>query len=59
VFSGMDGAVPREVGLVEESLMFSQELRVWPYTEKPEPRLATVGPQEGAQRPWWRKVFGG
>ena len=55
----MDGAVPREVGLVEESLMFSQELRVWSYTEKPEPWLATVGSQEGVQRPWWRKVFGG
>jgi|SRR5215203_2241498 len=24
-----------------------------------EPRPATVGAQEGVQRPWWRKVFGG
>jgi hypothetical protein len=22
-----------------------------------EPRSATVGAQEGAQRPWWRRVF--
>ncbi len=25
----------------------------------PSPRPAGEGPQEGAQRPWWRRVFGG
>jgi hypothetical protein len=24
-----------------------------------EPRPDAPGPQEGAQRPWWRRVFGG
>jgi hypothetical protein len=24
-----------------------------------EPRPATRGPQEGADRPWWRRIFGG
>ncbi len=24
-----------------------------------EPRPATGGAQEGAQRPWWRRLFGG
>jgi hypothetical protein len=24
-----------------------------------EPHSATVGAQEGARRPWWRRVFGG
>ena len=27
--------------------------------ERAEPRPATVGSQEGVQRPWWRRVFGG
>jgi excisionase family DNA binding protein len=27
--------------------------------ERAEPRPATGGAQEGAQRPWWRRVFGG
>jgi hypothetical protein len=27
--------------------------------ERAEPRPATGGSQEGAQRPWWRRVFGG
>jgi len=27
--------------------------------ERAEPRPATVEAQEGAQRPWWRRVFGG
>jgi predicted ATPase len=27
--------------------------------ERAEPRPATVGAQEGVQRPWWRRVFGG
>jgi hypothetical protein len=27
--------------------------------EASEPRPATGGAQEGAQRPWWRRVFGG
>jgi excisionase family DNA binding protein len=27
--------------------------------ERTEPRPATVGTQEGVQRPWWRRVFGG
>jgi hypothetical protein len=29
-----------------------------PIVEK-EPRPATAGPQEGAERPWWRMVLGG
>jgi hypothetical protein len=28
-------------------------------TERAEPRPATEGAQEGVQRPWWRRVFGG
>jgi len=28
-------------------------------TERAEPRPATEGAQEGMQRPWWRRVFGG
>jgi hypothetical protein len=27
--------------------------------ERAEPHSATVGAQEGVQRPWWRRVFGG
>ena len=27
-------------------------------TESAEPRPATGGAQEGAQRPWWRRVLG-
>lgn len=27
--------------------------------EEAEPRSGTPGPQAGAQRPWWRRVFGG
>jgi hypothetical protein len=27
--------------------------------ERTEPRSSTPGPQEGAERPWWRRVFGG
>ncbi len=27
--------------------------------ERAEPRSGTPGAQEGAQRPWWRRVFGG
>src|SRR5215211_598606 len=27
--------------------------------ERVEPRPDAPGPQEGAQRPWWRRVFGG
>jgi hypothetical protein len=27
--------------------------------ERAEPRSGTVGSQEGAHRPWWRRVFGG
>jgi hypothetical protein len=33
-----------------------------PKLEEPgraEPRPTTVGTQENAQRPWWRRVFGG
>ena len=26
--------------------------------DRAEPRSATGGAQEGAQRPWWRRVFG-
>lgn len=25
--------------------------------EAPQPRSGTAGVQEGAQRPWWRRVF--
>jgi excisionase family DNA binding protein len=28
-------------------------------TERAEPRPTTVGSQEGVQRPWWRRMFGG
>jgi len=28
-------------------------------TEGTEPRSYAAGAQEGAQRPWWRRVFGG
>ena len=28
-------------------------------TERAEPRSYAAGPQEGAQRPWWRRVLGG
>jgi hypothetical protein len=28
-------------------------------TERAEPRPATGGAQEGVQRPWWRRMFGG
>jgi excisionase family DNA binding protein len=28
-------------------------------SEDTEPRSGTEGPQEGAQRPWWRRIFGG
>jgi hypothetical protein len=27
--------------------------------ERGEPRSHALGAQEGAQRPWWRRVFGG
>jgi hypothetical protein len=27
--------------------------------ERGEPRSHAPGPQEGVQRPWWRRVFGG
>jgi hypothetical protein len=27
--------------------------------QRAEPRPGTAGAQEGAQRPWWRRVFGG
>jgi len=27
--------------------------------ERAEPRSYAAGPQEGVQRPWWRRVFGG
>ncbi|MBA3423687.1 MAG: hypothetical protein H0U04_03915 [Rubrobacter sp.] len=27
--------------------------------DRAEPRSATGGTQEGARRPWWRRVFGG
>jgi hypothetical protein len=27
--------------------------------ERGEPRSAAPGAQEGAQRPWWRRMFGG
>jgi hypothetical protein len=27
--------------------------------KRAEPRLATGGAQEGVQRPWWRRWFGG
>jgi len=27
--------------------------------ERDEPRSHDPGPQEGVQRPWWRRVFGG
>ena len=27
--------------------------------EEAEPRSGTPGPQEAAQRPWWKRVFGG
>ncbi len=27
--------------------------------EGTQPRSSTPGPEEGAQRPWWRRVFGG
>jgi hypothetical protein len=41
-----------------------QEARESPQTveeepERAEPRPATADTQEGVQRPWWRKVFGG
>ena len=41
-----------------------QETRESPETveeepERAEPRPATVEAQEGVQRPWWRRVFGG
>ena len=26
--------------------------------ERTEPRFTTPGPQEGSERPWWRRVFG-
>ena len=26
--------------------------------ERPEPRPDAPGPQEGVQRPWWRRMFG-
>jgi hypothetical protein len=26
--------------------------------ERAEPRSYAAGPQEGVQRPWWRRVFG-
>jgi hypothetical protein len=28
-------------------------------TEGTEPRSYAAGPQEGARRPWWRRVLGG
>ncbi len=34
----------------------TKELRQEP--EGAEPRSGTPGPQEGARRPWWRRVFG-
>jgi hypothetical protein len=27
--------------------------------QRGEPRFHDPGPQEGVQRPWWRRVFGG
>jgi len=41
-----------------------QEARGSPETveeerERAGPHPATVGNQEGAQRPWWRRIFGG
>ena len=41
-----------------------QEARESPQTveeepERAEPRPATGGAQEGARRPWWRRMFGG
>ena len=31
---------------------------VEPEPERAEPRSGAPGPQEGARRPWWRKMFG-
>jgi hypothetical protein len=41
-----------------------QEARESPQTveeapERAEPNSATGGAQEGVQRPWWRRMFGG
>jgi hypothetical protein len=33
--------------------------RRWPASPRGKPRRATGSAQEGAQRPWWRSVFGG
>jgi len=48
---------------IPQALEAPSEARKSPQTvEEPgraEPRPTTVESQEGAQRPWWRRVFGG
>jgi DNA-binding Lrp family transcriptional regulator len=41
---------------VEEPTQDAQAVEEEP--ERAEPRSYAAGPQEGAQRPWWRRIFG-
>ena len=43
---------PRESSEASERVVEEQE-------RAHKPRSSTAGPQEGAERPWWRRVFGG
>jgi hypothetical protein len=49
-------------GLVERlppQLEAPSEARESTQTERAEPRPDSAGAQEGARRPWWRRMFGG
>jgi hypothetical protein len=57
-------AAERERDELRRELYARREPRESPETvadspERAEPRPATGGAQEGARRPWWRRVFGG
>ena len=47
----------QELYALREATKASETLEEEP--ERAEPRPATVQSQEGVQRPWWRRVFGG